>query len=117
MEYPNSIFTSQHFFRRMIMNRIVISAILALSLVCTGALASTESLNQGPKGDSMKLVPFTPLMMDAPFQIQYPEKWYAREEYAGNGNAGVFLTQEEITESILFLVETPRKAPCISSRL
>ncbi len=72
------------------MKRIIISIVLALSLVCSVALAITDALNQGPKGDSMKLVPFTPLMMDAPFQIQYPEKWYVREEYAGNGNAGVF---------------------------
>jgi len=49
---------------------------------------------QEPKGETMELVPFAHKLINFPFVIKYPEKWYAREEFAGIPS--LFLTREPI---------------------
>lgn len=62
-------------------------------------IARVQVANQIPKGKTMKLTMFTPQMMDAPFDIKYPESWYAREEYYGRGRAEIYLTREKIDKA------------------
>ena len=49
---------------------------------------------QEPKGPTMNLVPFTRKLIDFPFELKYPEKWYVREEFSGVPS--VFISRESI---------------------
>lgn len=50
---------------------------------------------QEPKGDTMEFVPFTAKIIDFPFNINYPAKWYVREEKFPNV-LGLFISREPI---------------------
>jgi hypothetical protein len=53
---------------------------------------------QEPKGSTMNLTVFVPKILDFPFRIKYPEKWYVREELAGNVPI-LYVTREPIRKS------------------
>jgi len=46
------------------------------------------------KTDILELVSFQPKLIDFPFKIKYPAKWYAREE----GSTSLFLTREPVNK-------------------
>jgi len=75
--------------------------VLAFLIVSILPLISYSESNmsyfiQQPKGESMDLVPFTAKMVNLPFTIKYPAKWYVREEAARI--PGVYLTQEILAD-------------------
>ncbi len=78
--------------------KMTLFAIVIAVMLCTFTFAQTEVRQsvQEPKGTTMDLVPFTPKMIGFPFSIQYPAKWYAREEFAGAPS--LFLTQEPVRQ-------------------
>ena len=76
------------------------SLLLLILLFCSSAnVAFGEAQNtfklQEPKGETETLVDFTPALIQFPFEIKYPAKWYVREEVAGNISC-LFFTREPI---------------------
>lgn len=56
--------------------------------------AQKMSSFQEPKGDSMDLVPVTQKMLNLPFTINYPAKWYVREQ--NTDVPSLYISQEPI---------------------
>lgn len=59
-----------------------------------GCAENTRFSVQEPKSNTMELVSFAPQMINFPFEIKYPAKWYVREEIAGMPS--LYLTREPI---------------------
>ena len=73
--------------------RITLALLLWIN-VQSGFASETRFEIQEPKGPTMDLVPFTRKLIDFPFELKYPEKWYVREEFLGVPS--VFISREPI---------------------
>ena len=82
----------------MQLKKIIVFDLILTLLFSFSLFAYPIIQGQEPKGSSSRLVDFTPVMMDSPYSIKYPENWYVREEYFGKGNARVYFSREPIVK-------------------
>jgi len=72
---------------------LTVCFILSFATACVAQDVRYEV--QDPKSETMELTPFNYKLFNFQFNIKYPEKWYASEEYY-SGKATLFLTREPV---------------------
>jgi len=76
----------------------ILSILTCLTVLITATISFSQDVRyevQDPKGETMNLVPFNYKLFNFQFDIKYPAKWYASEEYYA-GKTTLFLTREPV---------------------